>query len=205
MKTSKRLVNFFLALFLIILLFPICLVIAILIKLDSPGPIIFRQKRVGKGGRLFTIFKFRTLFYNARKYQLKPTDSSDARITPVGRILRPVGLDEIPQLINVLKGEMSLVGPRPEMLFIVTNYTPEEKQRLQIKPGITGLWQIFAPKDEPIHKHLQYDLFYIKHQSVKLDCWILFQTLRFLVGARNLSGKLGMHFMLRNLYWMLDA
>ena len=114
---------------------------------------------------------------DARMYQRSPISTKDSRLTRLGRIIRRVSLDEIPQLINVLKGEMSLVGPRPEMAFIVEQYGLVERQRLLVKPGITGLWQISACRAAPIHHNLQYDFYYIKNQNIILDFAILVRTI----------------------------
>jgi lipopolysaccharide/colanic/teichoic acid biosynthesis glycosyltransferase len=114
---------------------------------------------------------------DAPKYAPSPTSDRDCRLTRIGRLIRRISIDELPQLINVLKGEMSLVGPRPEMPFIVDRYTPLERGRLAVKPGITGLWQVSPARALPIHENLQYDLHYIFHQSLMLDGAILLRTL----------------------------
>jgi exopolysaccharide biosynthesis polyprenyl glycosylphosphotransferase len=172
----KRFFDFIVALILIILLSPLYIIFGILIKLDSKGPIIFKQKRIGKNGKEFSFYKFRTMYVDAPKYSKTPTDPMDPRITKIGRYLRRTSLDELPQLFNVLRGDMSLVGPRPEMPFIVAQYTPLERRRLEVKPGITGVWQISAARGEPIHANLEYDLFYIENQSFLLDIAILIKT-----------------------------
>lgn len=158
------------------LLSPFLLLIAFLIRLDSPGPAFFRQERVGKNGRRFTMFKFRSMRTDAPKYGDSPSDSADPRITRLGKILRRTSLDEIPQLFNVLLGDMSLVGPRPEMPYIVEKYDASEMQRLQVTPGITGLWQLSADRAYHIHESLQYDLYYIRNRSFFLDLAVLFHT-----------------------------
>jgi lipopolysaccharide/colanic/teichoic acid biosynthesis glycosyltransferase len=117
------------------------------------------------------------MYTDAPIYDCSPTDSSDPRITRVGRILRRTSIDELPQLWNVLNGDMSLVGPRPEMPFIVQQYTSEQQRRLQIRPGITGLWQVSPARSQPIHEHLEYDLYYIDHYSFRLDLSILLNTI----------------------------
>lgn len=161
----------------ITLLSPLLLVIGLLIKVDSPGPALFKQRRIGLHGKEFSIYKFRTMRSNAQPYAETPRSKGDPRITRVGSILRSTGLDEIPQLLNVLKGEMSLVGPRPEMPFIAEKYTVLEKQRLKAKPGITGLWQVYARSENlPIHHHIEYDLFYIENMSILLDFIIIIDT-----------------------------
>ncbi len=172
----KRMVDFLAATILITLASPFYALFGILIKLDSPGPIIFKQKRVGLGGKEFSFYKFRTMFTDALAYAKTPSASNDPRITPVGRWLRRTSLDELPQLFNVLRGDMSLVGPRPEMPFIVKEYTPLQRERLSVRPGITGVWQISAVRGEPIHANLEYDLYYIENQSLLLDLVILVKT-----------------------------
>ena len=136
-------------------------VIALLIQSTSPGPVFFTQVRVGKNGRRFTMYKFRTMYRDAPHYEYSPGSGDDPRVTPVGRILRRASLDELPQAFNVLLGHMSLVGPRPEMPFIVEKYTALELQRLAVKPGMTGLWQISPARVFPIHEHLEYDQYYL--------------------------------------------
>lgn len=165
----------------IVILFglPALLVVSLMVALDSPGPIFFRQTRVGLRGKPFRMFKVRTMHTHAPKYGFSPKGSEDPRITRVGRILRRTSLDELPQLINVLRGEMSLVGPRPEMPFIVEQYTEMQKQRLAVRPGITGLWQLSADRSELIHENIQYDLYYISNRSFFMDCAILIHTLLF--------------------------
>ena len=125
---------------------PLWAAIAILIRRDSKGPVLFRQMRVGRGGKLFELYKFRSMHVDAPKYDLHPTGTEDPRVTKVGSWLRRTSFDELPQLINVLKGDMSLVGPRPEMPFIVERYTARHWQRLSVIPGLTGLWQISADR-----------------------------------------------------------
>jgi lipopolysaccharide/colanic/teichoic acid biosynthesis glycosyltransferase len=162
---------------LLIVLFPVFLLIAIVIKIDSPGPVFFRHYRVGKDGNPFVLWKFRSMRKDVRSYETSPRSAVDNRLTRVGRILRRLSFDELPQLINVLKGEMSLVGPRPEMPFIVARYHPVECERLAAKPGITGLWQISPARAFPIHENLQYDIHYIRNQNLLLDCAIVFRTI----------------------------
>jgi lipopolysaccharide/colanic/teichoic acid biosynthesis glycosyltransferase len=158
-------------------LFPFFLLIAIVIKIDSPGPVFFRHYRIGKDGDPFILWKFRSMRADVPAYETSPRSVVDSRLTRVGRILRRLSFDELPQLINVLKGEMSLVGPRPEMPFIVARYHPIECERLAAKPGITGLWQISPARALPIHENLQYDLHYVRNQNLLLDCAIVFRTI----------------------------
>ncbi|MFA5163951.1 MAG: exopolysaccharide biosynthesis polyprenyl glycosylphosphotransferase [Candidatus Omnitrophota bacterium] len=181
----KRLVDFMVAFMALVFFLPIGLAISIAIKLDSPGKVIFSQKRAGQFGKPFRIMKFRTMFAEASRYDFSPKDSNDSRITKVGRILRKTGLDELPQFLNVLMGDMSLVGPRPEMEFIVKDYNAIQKERLKVKPGITGLWQISEHRKLPIHENMEYDLFYIENQSLLLDLAILLRTLLSVFGLKG--------------------
>ena len=176
-SSIKRFCDFVLSLLLLVLLSPLFLLVAALVKLDSPGPAFFRQWRVGKDGEKFLIWKFRSMRADAPKYARSPISDLDRRLTRLGRLIRRVSVDELPQLINVLKGEMSLVGPRPEMPFIVEKYTPLQRRRLAVKPGITGLWQVSPARANPIHENLHYDLHYIHHQNLVLDGMILLRTI----------------------------
>lgn len=179
----KRLLDVTLSALALMVLLPVFLVIALLIRLDSPGPIIFIQDRVGRGGRLFKIFKFRSMYPNCSTYEPSPTTPLDPRLTRVGKILRRLSLDELPQFVNVLLGTMSLVGPRPEMPFIARSYTCAERERLHVMPGITGLWQLSADRAFPIHENLEYDLYYIRHRGVFMDLAILIHTVVFAMRA----------------------
>jgi exopolysaccharide biosynthesis polyprenyl glycosylphosphotransferase len=173
---AKRLSDVAGAVVLLVLGLPVFIVLAILVRLGSQGPAIFRQERVGLQGRPFCMFKFRTMYVDAAAYAYSPRVPDDPRITRVGRFLRRTSLDELPQLINVLAGKMSLVGPRPEMPFIVEQYTGLHRQRLQVKPGITGLWQLSGDRAYLIHENIEYDLYYIQHRNFFLDLAILVHT-----------------------------
>jgi lipopolysaccharide/colanic/teichoic acid biosynthesis glycosyltransferase len=155
---------------------PLFLLVAVLIKIDSPGPVWFRQERVGQNGRMFQMFKFRTMRMEAAPYDYSPRAADDPRITRIGRFLRRTSLDELPQLINVIQGTMSLVGPRPEMPFIVQQYSERHRQRLQVKPGLTGLWQLSGDRAFLIHENVEYDLYYIQHRNFFMDLAILLHT-----------------------------
>ncbi len=174
---SKRIMDFVSALVLLVVTLPLWIVIAVAIKLDSPGPVFFVHERVGYKGRRFRMYKFRTMRTDTSPYEEAPRTSRDPRVTRVGQFLRRTSLDELPQLINVLKGEMSLVGPRPEMPFIVEKYNEWQKLRLNAVPGITGLWQILGRKDIPLHENLEYDFYYIKNRSLLFDLVILLKTI----------------------------
>jgi exopolysaccharide biosynthesis polyprenyl glycosylphosphotransferase len=177
--TAKRMFDLLAATAIIALFAPVWLLLCALIRMDSPGPVLFRQLRVGKGGRLFSVYKFRSMRVDAPKYEFSPTESDDPRITRIGRFLRRSSLDEIPQLLNVVRGDMSLVGPRPEMPFIVQQYTAVHRLRLRVVPGITGLWQLSADRAFQIHENIQYDFYYIRNRSLFMDFAILLHTLVF--------------------------
>ncbi len=177
-----RLIDILFALTGLIVLTPILGAIALTVKLTSHGPVFYTQSRVGKDGALFTIYKFRTMYQNAEKIKgFQPACPSDSRITPAGRFLRRYRLDEIPQLFNILRGEMSLVGPRPENLFRVNSHKALRGIRLAVKPGLTGLAQIRGLYDlHPRHK-LKYDYLYIQRRSLRLNLYILINTLPALI------------------------
>jgi len=160
-------------------------IIAAAIFVTSGAPVIFRQTRIGRGGKPFMIYKFRTMVQSTPIFQQAPTEANDPRITAIGRLLRKTSLDELPQLFNVLRGEMSMVGPRPEMPFIVEGYQEWQQRRLDVKPGITGLWQIIGRKNLPLSLNLEYDFFYIKNQSLMLDVVILLRTIPAVIFGRG--------------------
>jgi lipopolysaccharide/colanic/teichoic acid biosynthesis glycosyltransferase len=136
----------------------------------------FVHERIGRDGRPFRMVKLRTLRADVGAYEEAPRAGDDPRITDYGRWLRATSIDELPQLWNVLRGEMSIVGPRPEMPFVVERYDEWQRRRLTVKPGITGLWQILGRKDLPMHENLQYDFYYIRNRSLALDASILLRT-----------------------------
>jgi len=212
----KRLIDVVLATILLILLAPLLLIIAILIKLDSPGPIFFTQERVGTRRKLyngrpvwevqnFRVYKFRSMVQNAdqsvhqayikafvegtaerseedgRKFKL----TNDPRITRMGRILRKTSLDELPQLINVLKGEMSLVGPRPVPTYEVAEYQEWHHERLAALPGITGYWQVYGRCQVSFEEMIEMDIEYIRNQSLWLDLNILWLTVPAVLSGRG--------------------
>ena len=191
---TKRIMDVLLSILAIVLFSPLFIFAAILIKLTSKGPIFFTQTRVGKDGKLFTIYKFRTMHVNAEK-ETGPVWASenDPRLIPAGKFLRKTHIDEIPQFINVLRGEMSVIGPRPErptfVTVLKTQITDYEK-RLQVKPGITGLAQVRHQYDatiDDVRKKIKYDLLYIKNMCLWTDIRILVRTVRVVLtgeGAR---------------------
>ena len=179
-----------------VLLLPMALVamalVALAIRIDSPGPIVFVQMRTGRDGRRFKMYKFRTMVQNAEELKaslqhlniLPPPDFKiidDPRITRVGRFLRRTSLDELPQLVNVLRGDMSLVGPRPTS-FHSSTYSLWHTQRLEAPPGITGLWQVTGRNAMTFDERLRLDIFYIENRSFLLDLKILFQTFTTVLG-----------------------
>jgi exopolysaccharide biosynthesis polyprenyl glycosylphosphotransferase len=179
---AKRVMDLVISSLSLVLVAPLAALAAVAIKLDSRGPVLFIQERVGLKGRRFTMYKFRTMRADAEPYAPSPSGDVHPDITRMGRILRIGGLDEVPQLMNVLRGEMSLVGPRPEMPFIVERYGPLERERLTVKPGITGVWQLSADRHSEIHENLEYDLYYVSHASLILDMVILIETVLFTGG-----------------------
>lgn len=190
----KRLLDVVLSTLGLVVLLPLFLILAALIRTDSPGPVFYKQVRIGLGGSKFRLVKFRTMVIDAEK-RTGPVLASedDPRITNVGRFLRKTRLDEFPQLINVLKGNMSLVGPRPERPYFVDQFNgeiPGYGHRLKVKPGITGLAQIMGKYDTHPEDKLRYDLYYIKNYSPLLDIQIILQTLRVILtpdAARGVS------------------
>jgi lipopolysaccharide/colanic/teichoic acid biosynthesis glycosyltransferase len=175
-ELAKRIVDVVGASVVFILAFPLFLAVALLIKIDSKGPIFIRQQRIGRRGVPFYMWKFRSMYSGVPRYARSPVSDTDPRLTRLGRALRRMSIDELPQLLNVLKGDMSLVGPRPEMPFIVRKYRPRERLRLNAVPGITGLWQISPARAMPIHQNLYLDLFYIENRNIFLDLAILLRT-----------------------------
>jgi len=176
-KLIKRSLDIIFAGVSIIVISPIWLTIATVIKLDSDGPALIRQTRVGWNGEPFTILKFRTMRTDVSLYDMAPRHEADGRITKIGKLLRRFSLDELPQLWNILRDEMSLVGPRPEMEFLVKNYEPWQRFRLKAKPGLTGLWQILGRKDIPLNENLEYDFYYITNRGLLLDLAIILKTI----------------------------
>jgi exopolysaccharide biosynthesis polyprenyl glycosylphosphotransferase len=185
----KVLFDYTLALFLLAALSPLMLTLAALIRLTSRGPALFRQTRVGTQGREFTVYKFRSMIVDAetRLSELAHQNDgnsvlfkmrSDPRVTKIGNILRRYSLDELPQLLNVLRGNMSLVGPRPPLPKEVAGYSADEIRRLRVRPGMTGLWQVSGRSDLTWEESLRLDLRYVDNWSMSLDLSILWRTVR---------------------------
>ena len=177
--TFKRGFDVMLSALLILLTLPMWMLVALMIRLDSQGPVFFRQERIGQSGRRFVMLKFRSMYATAPKYERSPESDTDQRITRVGKFLRKTSLDELPQLLNVLNGDMSLVGPRPEMPYVTDAYTPVERRRLTVPQGLTGLWQLSGDRKFVIHEAIEYDLYYIENRGIFLDFAILLHTLFF--------------------------
>ncbi|WP_144660692.1 sugar transferase [Bacillus tropicus] len=194
---SKRFLDCIGALLGLILLFPVFLIVAALIKYEDPkGPIFFKQLRVGKDGEKFYMYKFRSMVMDAEdrlKELLKYNEVSgamfkmkeDPRVTKIGRFIRKTSIDELPQLINVLKGEMSLVGPRPPLLREVEEYTVYDKQRLLVTPGCTGLWQVSGRSNLSFEQMVELDIYYIIQRDIILDVKILLRTVKVLLGSED--------------------
>jgi exopolysaccharide biosynthesis polyprenyl glycosylphosphotransferase len=186
-RVFKRIFDVSASLLLLLLLAPLIGLIALAIKIESPGPVFFFQERIGQHGQRFKMIKFRSMYQDAERRwhevarrdaegRLLHKNSDDPRVTRVGRKLRRASLDELPQLINVLRGEMSLVGPRPEMPYIAAEYEPWQWQRFRVPPGMTGWWQVNGRSDWPMHLNTEDDLYYIQNYSFWLDLRILLKT-----------------------------
>ncbi len=178
----KRVFDLTISLLLLILLAPIFLLIGTALALEGSGPIIFSQKRVGRFEKVFMMYKFRTLKTSTGPLRVR---ANDPRVTKTGKILRTFSLDELPQIYNILKGDMSFVGPRPELLAIVKTYKRWHHLRHQVKPGLTGLWQILGRKDLPLTENIEYDLYYIQNLSFILDIIIMLKTIPKVIAGKG--------------------
>lgn len=188
----KKAMDLIISVALLLFLWPFLLLVAVLIKMDSPGPVVFRSLRAGKDGKPFIMYKFRSMREDAEAilpqisylnkagpYMIKI--DNDPRVTRIGWFLRNSGVDELPQLFNVLKGEMSLVGPRPQELDKVALYTPHQRRRLEVRPGITGLWQVRARHSPSFDERVRWDLLYIDDWSLWLDIKIIPWTISVII------------------------
>ena len=193
---SKRVFDLLFGSIALVVAFPLMAISALLVYLEDGWPVIFRQKRVGRKGQLFEIYKFRTMIKDAEQLvagvgnrdvqgNLIHKIKDDPRVTRVGRLLRRFSLDELPQLFNVLGGTMSLVGPRPELPHVVEQYEPWQRQRFAVLPGMTGWWQINGRSDRPLHLHTEDDLYYIQHYSIRLDLQIILRTLWVILSGKG--------------------
>jgi lipopolysaccharide/colanic/teichoic acid biosynthesis glycosyltransferase len=175
----------------LVLASPFLAAAAIAIKLDGRGPVLYRQQRVGKDGREFELVKLRTMVVGAERQGAGwAVDHGDSRITRVGSVLRRVSLDEVPQLWNVVRGEMSLIGPRPTLAYQVEQYTPHQRRRLDVRPGITGWAQVQGRASLPWEERIELDVWYVEHRSPLLDLKILARTPFALFGG-TYKGKTG--------------
>ncbi|MFA6175793.1 MAG: sugar transferase [Phycisphaerae bacterium] len=188
-KFFKRLFDICVSLKLIILLLPVYLIIIIMIRLNRDGKAIFKQTRAGKNGKPFTFYKFRTMKPNVNPFGTSPKSGDDPRLTKIGIFLRKTSLDELPQLFNVLKGNMSLVGPRPLYVEQIAEWNDEQKKRLLVKPGLTGLAQINGRGELTIEAKLAFDVEYVKKASFLFDLKIIFMTIGLVLGSANIYEK----------------
>ncbi|WP_217807219.1 sugar transferase [Fibrobacter sp. UWB13] len=177
----KRLLDIVVSLGVLVFLSPVLLITAIAIKLNSKGPVIFKQRRLGLGGKEFDIYKFRSMVQNAEHTGSGVySGKGDARVTAVGRIIRATSIDELPQALNMLKGDMSLIGPRPPLTYHpwpINEYTAEQKRMFDVRPGITGWAQVHGRKDVEWHKRIELNVWYVDHVSLLLDMKIFFMTI----------------------------
>ena len=177
----KRLIDIILALLVLIILSPVLLITAIAIKIESPGPVIFKQRRLGLGGKEFNIYKFRSMVQNAEHTGSGVySGKGDARVTKVGRIIRATSIDELPQAVNMLKGDMSLIGPRPPLTYHpwpIEEYTAEQRRMFDVRPGITGWAQVNGRKEVEWHRRIELNVWYVDHVSFWLDIKIFFMTI----------------------------
>jgi lipopolysaccharide/colanic/teichoic acid biosynthesis glycosyltransferase len=185
----KRLLDIVLSLLAVAILLPVFVVIAVAIKLSSKGPVIFRQERAGKNGRPFMFLKFRTMKVDVDPFGPSPKAADDLRLTKVGKLLREYSLDELPQLFNVLKGDMSIVGPRPLYLSQVAEWTDRQKRRLLVKPGLTGLAQISGRGELTREEKLELDVKYVETAGFWLDLKIILATIAGVFRRKNIYEK----------------
>ena len=189
----KRFFDVIFSLLGLIILSPLFLVVSLMIKLDSRGPVFYRQERLGMNGRVFKIYKFRTMVKDAEKMGSGLfTHENDPRITRVGRFLRRTSIDELPQLINILRGDMSFVGPRPPITWYPkrwNEYDDWEKLRFRMKPGMTGWAQIHGRNEIDWNKRIEYDVWYVKNWSLLLDLKIILETVKVVLSGKGIYGK----------------
>lgn len=184
-KVIKKLLDLILALILVILLSPLMIIIAIMIKIDSKGPVIFKQIRSGKNNKNFTLYKFRSMIYNNNLYDTSVEDQA----TKIGRILRKTSLDELPQLFNILKGEMSFIGPRPWIVDYAKYFTKHQMRRLEVLPGITGLAQCSGRNNLGIIERIDIDVEYVENMSLFLDIYIVLKTIKSVLKKEGFSNS----------------
>ena len=179
-KNFKRFLDFSIALVALIILSPVFLVVAVIIKVTSPGPVIFKQKRIGLDGKVFEIYKFRSMCVGAETQGSGVySGKGDARVTPIGKIIRATSIDELPQFVNILKGEMSFVGPRPPLTYHpwdYSEYSDFQLRMFEVRPGITGWAQVNGRKDVEWNKRIELNVWYVDNMSLWLDIKIIFTT-----------------------------
>ncbi|MFA5293107.1 MAG: sugar transferase [Phycisphaerae bacterium] len=188
-KFIKILLDFIFSLLAIVILLPVFALLIIAIKLGSRGPAIFRQIRAGKNGKPFTFYKFRTMKMDVDPFGASPKSGTDPRLTKIGIFLRKTSLDELPQFFNVLKGDMSLVGPRPLYIAQMAEWNDGQKKRLLVRPGLTGLAQISGRGELTIEEKLAFDVEYVKNASLWLDLKIVFMTVFQILTGKNIYEK----------------
>lgn len=197
-KFFKRVIDIVCSLSGLLLLSPVLIIVSILIKLESDGPIIFSQDRIGYKGQKFKMYKFRSMVVNAEELKKKLAErnemsgpmfkmKNDPRVTKVGRFIRKTSIDELPQLINILKGEMSLVGPRPSLPKEVKEFEPWMMERLEVKPGLTCYWQVSGRNDIDFEDWMKLDIKYVRERSFCLDMKLIFKTFFVLFGDEHAS------------------
>jgi undecaprenyl phosphate N,N'-diacetylbacillosamine 1-phosphate transferase len=184
-RLAKRIFDLLVSLVAIILLSPLLIIIAVAIKLNDKGPAIFKQERAGKDGQPFIFYKFRTMKVNVDPYGQSPKSGTDPRLIKCGKFLREYSLDELPQLFNVLKGNMSFIGPRPLYISQIRELSDHYKRRLQVKPGLTGMSQIYLRSDLTSQESLDMEVEYVQRQNFWLDIKILFLTLGVVLGKKG--------------------
>ena len=187
-KYVKRILDFVIALVALIITLPITLIIAIIIKLDSKGPVIFKQERTGYKGKNFKAYKFRTMKVETHDKDGREL-THDERCTRVGNVIRKLSVDELPQLVNILKGEMSLIGPRPWIPEYYKYFSKEQKKRCDVLPGITGLAQAMGRNSIDIFQKINYDIEYTKNISFKMDCKVIIETIKTVVSKTGAEIK----------------
>jgi len=188
-KISKRIFDISISLLAIMLLTPVFVVIAIFIRMTGKGPTIFRQERTGKDGKSFVFYKFRTMKCDVDPLALSPTSSDDPRLTKIGKFLRECSLDELPQLFNILKGDMSIVGPRPLFIWQMEKWDDRQKKRLLVKPGLTGLAQISGRGEVTHEEKLELDVKYVETAGFWLDIKIILATIAQVFKRKNIYEK----------------
>ena len=188
-KILKRGLDIIISLLLLILLWPVLLLIVIAIRLSSKGPAVFKQQRAGKNGNPFVFYKFRTMTINADPFGPSPKSGRDPRLTKAGRILREYSLDELPQLFNILKGDMSVVGPRPLYLSQISEWSERHKKRLLVKPGLTGLAQISGRGELTREEKLELDVKYVETAGFSADVRIVLATIAYVFSRKGIYEK----------------